>query len=74
MSTEVELRAAIARAGRVVRRNPDDREARETLARLRAEYHTVRLGEHIRRIVAEAPPLSDEQREGLALLLRGTAA
>lgn len=30
-----------------------------------------RLAEHIRRIVDEAPPLSPEQRDRLATLLRG---
>jgi len=30
-----------------------------------------RLAEHITRVVSEAPPLTDSQRDSLALLLRG---
>lgn len=45
-------------------------EAIETRQRLKAEA----LERHIRRLVMEAPPLSDEQRNRLALLLRGGAA
>ena len=38
------------------------------------DFRAVRLAEHIRRLVDAAPPLSPEQRDRLALLLRGTGA
>jgi len=42
------------------------------LTELRRQYKAERLGEHIARVVAEAPPLSPAQRDRLALLLRGS--
>ena len=50
------------------RRNPDA-DVSDLQRQLRAE----RLEEHIRRVVALAPPLTTEQRDRLALLLRGAA-
>lgn len=50
-------------------RNPDDPELVDARRNLRAE----RLAEHIRRTVEVAPPLTPEQRDRLALLLRGGA-
>jgi hypothetical protein len=48
------------------------------LQQLRAAYAAETLAEHIARVVAAAPPLTAEQRDRLALLLRpntgGTAA
>jgi hypothetical protein len=38
---------------------------------LAQEYAAARLEEHIRRIVAAAPPLSDTQLDRLAAALRG---
>lgn len=37
----------------------------------RPRAHGGVLAEHIQRVVAEAPPLTDEQRDRLAGLLRG---
>jgi hypothetical protein len=51
-------------------RTDDDPELVEARRNMRAE----RLADHIQKVVAEAPPLSNEQREKLALLLRGRAA
>jgi hypothetical protein len=47
-------------------REPDDPALIEARRNLRAE----RLANHVRRVVAEAPPLSTEQRERIAALLR----
>lgn len=48
-------------------RTPDDPELVDARRNLRAE----RLAEHVRKVVAEAPPLSDEQRDRIAAILRG---
>lgn len=40
----------------------------------RQALKAARLADHIRRTVAEAPPLTAEQRDRLALLLRGDVA
>lgn len=63
----------IARArGQAVRRSgylgPDHPSTVEAKRDLTAAV----LAEHIRRVVDAAPPLSPEQREHLAVLLRGT--
>lgn len=44
---------------------------RDELAR---EYAAARLADYIKRTVQQAPPLTAEQRDRLALLLRGDAA
>lgn len=41
---------------------------------LRRDYTAERLAEHIAKVVAEAPPLTAEQRDRLAGLLRGGGA
>ena len=51
-------------------RDPDDPE----LADARRSLKTERLADYIGRVVDEAPPLTVEQRDRLALLLRGGAA
>ena len=67
-------RAAIARAARRAKRTASD-EDREAERRARADYAAAKLEEHIRRVVDAAPPLTAEQRDRLALLLRdGDAA
>lgn len=38
---------------------------------LRREFATARIADHIKRVVDAAPPLTPEQRDRLALLLRG---
>lgn len=50
-------------------RTPDDPDLIDARRNLRTE----RLAEHIARVVDEAPPLTTEQRDRLALLLRGDA-
>ncbi len=39
----------------------------------RAEYRTVKLEEHIRKVLSEAPPLTDAQRDRLRQLLIGSS-
>lgn len=63
-----ERRKLRARKGVAVRlRRPEE------AARLDAEIRTAALAEHIARVVDAAPPLNEEQRDRLALLLRGGA-
>ncbi|MCA1707413.1 MAG: hypothetical protein LC808_30760 [Actinobacteria bacterium] len=60
------LRAKIARTQRVRgARHPDT-------IRVRQEYAEAQLTEYVKRIVSTAPPLSEEQRDRLASLLRPT--
>ena len=68
MSAWTHERARVASLSRS--RTDDDPELVEARRNMRAE----RLADHIQKVVAEAPPLSNEQREKLALLLRGRAA
>ncbi len=51
-------------------RDPDDPDLTAARQNLRVE----RLADVIRRTVEAAPPLTPEQRDRLALLLRGSAA
>lgn len=44
------------------------------LIEARRSLRAARLEEHIQRVLAEAPPLTDEQRERIATLLVGGAA
>lgn len=64
MSWTVE-RARVASLSRS--RTPDDPELLDARRNLRAE----RLAAHIEKVVAEAPPLTPEQRDRLAVLLTG---
>jgi hypothetical protein len=57
-------RSEIAHAKRA---NPD-----ADITPLRQKLKAERLEEYIRRVVDEAPPLTNDQRERLALLLRGS--
>ncbi|BDB42841.1 MULTISPECIES: hypothetical protein [Mycobacterium] len=60
-----------ARIGALSRdRKPDDPELVEARRALRAHQ----LAEHVARVVAQAPPLTAEQRERIAAILRGGAA
>lgn len=49
---------------------PDHPEAQAELRDMRAE----RLAEHVAKVVAQAPPLTDAQRERVVALLRAGAA
>ena len=62
-------RAKIAGLGVGVKtgvRQPDDPELRDA----RRDYAAARIHDYVLKILAEAPPLSDEQRNTLAELLR----
>lgn len=61
-------RARIASLSRS--RTPDDPELLEARRTLRA----MRLEDHVREVVAQAPPLTPEQRDKIAALLRGGGA
>lgn len=50
-------------------RAPDDPELIDARRALRA----ARLEDHVTKVLAEAPPLNDEQRDRIAALLRGGA-
>ncbi len=50
-----------------------DRVPVEAIADARRDYAAQVLEDHIRRVVDAAPPLTPEQRDRLALLLRPTA-
>jgi hypothetical protein len=59
-------RAKIAHA---LRQNPD-----ADVTELRRQLKAERLEDHVRSIVDAAPPLTDEQRDRLARILRGNGA
>lgn len=63
------LRIAAAVAGGVARRGDPER-----LALARRDLAAERLACYIGRVLADAPPLTIEQRDRLACLLRGDAA
>lgn len=63
-------RTARARVAAAKRHHPNDQKTAELTAQFKAD----RLARHIRRIVDSAPPLSPEQRDRLALLLRAAGA
>ena len=54
-----------------VRHRPNDHEA---LDEARRALRAARAEDYIKKLVSEAPPLSDAQRDRLALLLRGRDA
>ncbi|SCX37992.1 hypothetical protein SAMN03159343_0261 [Klenkia marina] len=61
-----DLRSSAARAGAAVRwgkANADD---------VRRELAAQRISEYLQKTLASAPPLTNEQREKLALLLHGS--
>lgn len=68
VSTWTSERARVASLTRS--RKADDPELVEARRNLRA----LRLEEYVTRVVAEAPPLTDEQRERIAALLRAGGA
>lgn len=53
--------------------NQTQRHPERDLTPLRMKMREQRLAEHIERVVNEAPPLTAEQRERLAALLRPAA-
>jgi len=68
VSTWTHHRARIASLSRS--RRPDDPDLVEARRDLAAE----RLASHVARVVAEAPPLTEQQRDRVAAILRGSAA
>lgn len=69
MSVRTSIRASLANAERRLKADPTDTQLRAEVDRLRAEYRSEALREHIERVVSAAPPLTAEQRSRLALLL-----
>lgn len=67
-------RAHLAAAAATAARNPEDPDAAAAVVERRREYAEVSLAEHILKVVAAAPPLTPEQRDRLAALLRPTAS
>jgi hypothetical protein len=61
-----QLRAGIARATRKSQLTGDPTPVVEA----RRDYAAAKLAEHIKKIIDQAPPLTDEQRARLAALLR----
>jgi hypothetical protein len=62
---------ARARLAHTVRYRPDDAEA---IAESRRELKVARAEDYVKRLVDEAPALTAEQRDRLAVLLRGGGA
>ncbi|MCV7744784.1 hypothetical protein [Micrococcus luteus] len=68
MTTWTSERARVASLSRS--RSTDDPELIEARRNLKAE----RLADYVARVVAEAPPLTDAQRDRIAAMLRPTKA
>jgi hypothetical protein len=68
-ATRPRRRAAADIAAITRHHGPDD----PRLPELRRELRELQLAEHIRAVVDEAPPLTPEQLDRLAGLLRGSA-
>lgn len=66
------VRAAIGRTSRRARKTGDPGEVAK-LDKLRSEHAAARIAEFVAKTVAEAPPLTLEQRDRLAALLRPTS-
>ncbi len=65
------VRLAYARAVLAKKRNPDDPRLAQQAELCRRDYAAAKLADHIQHVVATAPPLTDEQRDKLMMLLRG---
>lgn len=63
-------RATLASRTAHAHRNPSDPEACSAIAEARVAYKLVSAEDYIRRLVDAAPPLTPEQRDRLAMLLR----
>lgn len=66
-------RAELASAAAKASRKPDDPDAALAVDEKRRDYWAAELEDHISRVVDQAPPLTAEQRDRLALLLRPVA-
>ncbi|BCW76268.1 hypothetical protein NicSoilB11_25930 [Arthrobacter sp. NicSoilB11] len=67
MSTQI--RTARARLAAATRHHPES-----SHEELRRDLKAANLAEYVRRVVSEAPPLTQEQADRIAGLLRGGAA
>ena len=69
MPTSPTVSAAGAEVGAIARWHPHDK---AKLAGARRDLRAAKLEAHIRSVVDTFPPLTPEQRDRLAVLLRGT--
>jgi len=60
-----------AKLANLIRHRPDDAEA---IATARRDLRAARLEDHVTKVLADAPPLTDEQRSRLSAILRGNGA
>ncbi len=67
------VRANLASEEARLKRRPGDAAVRERVNQLRAEYRALALEDHIREVVNACPPLSQSQKDRLAVLLQGAA-
>lgn len=66
-------RSEILVASNTARATPDDPDAAEILERARADYAAATIADYVQRVVAEWPPLTEAQRDRIALLLKKTS-
>ncbi len=73
MLTKESLRARAQLASKSAKaaRLPDDAETAQAVEEARRNYRFVAASDYVRRLVDAAPPLTDAQRDQLALQLRG---
>jgi hypothetical protein len=64
--------AGLVVATREAPRHPDDPSTLAALVDRQREYKQVALEDYVRDAVASWPPLTDEQKSKIAVLLRGT--
>jgi hypothetical protein len=67
-------RAELASKSARALREPNDSDVAEAVVEARRAYRAVSAEAYIRRLVDEAPPLTVETRDRLAVLLRGDGA
>lgn len=67
------LRAELAHAASVARRKPHDPAAQEAVEQKRRDFRAAKLAEHVRQVTEDLPPLTPEQINTIAALLRGGA-
>jgi hypothetical protein len=65
-----QARSELASATAEAKRRPDDPSLTARVEELRRQYRAVSAEEYIKQLVEAAPPLTPEQRDRLALLLR----
>ncbi len=66
-------RATLASHTARASRNPNDPQAAAAVTIAKRDYYATALEDYITKVVNEAPPLTDEQRSRLAVILRGGA-